>query len=176
MSKNLFDLTTEMLQIQDILDNFDGEITDEAKEAEIDRFLAAANESDEQFKKKIDNYIFLMDELNGRASAKKDKGSQLIEAARRDTANAERLKDRLGQAMILMNKEKIESQYHTLKFVGVGGKKPLELNYDSLDDIPEIYKRVSFDIDKDKIREELDAGAELEFAKYGEKQKRLKIS
>lgn len=69
-----------------------------------------------------------------------------------------------------------EDKAISIKTVGNGGLMPLV--YDktiNLEDIPAAYRKVEYSYDNDAIRRALDAGEELDFARYGERGTHLVI-
>ena len=58
-------------------------------------------------------------------------------------------------------KAEIKTALHTIKLVGNGGKQPMEINDDK---VPDSFKRVVLETDKEKIREALEKGETLDFA------------
>jgi hypothetical protein len=183
---SLFELTTDRLEIDEILGMFDGEITDEDQEAKFDAFLAEAEKNTEAFKRKIDNCVFLRDELRGSALVKKTKGNELIDAARRDDKNADKLEQRVEQAItrlaVAKNGEEkydeytFDSNYHKLKFVGSGGTPAVIYDFEDIATIPKAFITKRPELNKSLVLEKLKAGIKLSFAKFAEKKKKLKIS
>jgi hypothetical protein len=58
-----------------------------------------------------------------------------------------------------------------------GGKQPLDIDIEEPEKIPEEYRKevVKYSADNDKIREALDKGEELSWARYAERTEYLSI-
>jgi len=177
MSTSLFQLTDERAEIDRILAVFDGEVTDEEFEQQIDEILLADRENKEAFAKKVDNYIWLIDELRGSSGLKKQKASQMSESAKTEDNKADRLEGRLMACIQLLGKDEVAGVYRKAKIVGNGGKQPITFTFTELSEVPKKYRILKKEeaLDKDKVREYLESGKTLPFAKLEDRGKRLSI-
>ncbi|PYS52410.1 MAG: hypothetical protein DMF68_01490 [Acidobacteria bacterium] len=68
MAESLFDLTSDALYLEQVLDSFGGDISDEELEGLIDKYLS---ELGEKLNEKLDAYVTLIAEYSARAEARK---------------------------------------------------------------------------------------------------------
>jgi hypothetical protein len=87
------------------------------------------------------------------------------------------LKGRILSTMLAIGEQKIKTARNTVSVCKNGGLLPLQLP-ERVELIPDDYvtSRTIIEPDKEKIRKELEAGKELEFARLGERGVHLKIS
>ena len=114
---------------------------------------------------KADGYCAVLSRFKGNVDMIKAEEARL--KARREVIehNIERMKEALQMALETMEeggmKPEIKTGLHTIKLAGNGGKQPLKVDEDN---VPDNYKVVIYQTDKEKIRKELESGKELEFA------------
>lgn len=175
MSKSLFEISSEILEFEELLTEVGGEVTDEETEARIDKwFEDIAEERDE----KLDNYAALIMQLQGRAAIRKAEADRMAKLAKVDQNAADRLKARLQTFFDLHKMERVDTKRFKLVYSKNGGLKPLKLTTDVVDDpelLPVEYRTLTYSPNGKAIREALDNGIELEFAELGEQSKSLKI-
>lgn len=93
---------------------------------------------------------------------------------------AKRLINMVLYRLEVSNTGKVETQKHTIKVVGKGGKQPIEIDYDEVRDLdlfPNefVKERVVKSVDKDAIAAYLKAGNKLSWARSIERGNRLSI-
>ena len=93
--------------------------------------------------------------------------------AKTDANSAASLTLRMKEAFIAMGMKKLETKRFCVSVAKNGGKQPLDIH----GEVPKEYQKVETvtSDDKDKIREALDAGTELDFAKLEARGTRLSI-
>lgn len=126
---------------------------------------------EENLQEKFQNYQFVILELQGdvdkvkkeieRLKAKKDKLDNRVKT----------LKETLLNTMQTLNLNNVKTENFKFKVSNAGGKQSLEL----CGDVPEEFKKVVYETDNEKIREALNNGEYLEFAKLAERKKILKV-
>lgn len=126
---------------------------------------------EENLQEKFQNYQFVILELQGdvdkvkkeieRLKAKKDKLDNRVKT----------LKETLLNTMQTLNLNNVKTENFKFKVSNAGGKQSLEL----YGDVPEEFKKVIYENDNEKIREALNNGEYLEFAKLAERKKILKV-
>lgn len=126
---------------------------------------------EENLQEKFQNYQFVILELQGdvdkvkkeieRLKAKKDKLDNRVKT----------LKETLLTTMQTLNLNNVKTENFKFKVSNAGGKQSLEL----CGDVPEEFKKVVYETDNEKIREALNNGEYLEFAKLAERKKILKV-
>lgn len=121
---------------------------------------------------KADSYADVIAAITSRASACKAEADRLATRAKTYENSVKRLKNRLMEVMVQMDRKKIETDLHTFSIQKNGGKRPLEIDEER---VPDSYKRVILETDKELIRKCLDKGQELDFARYGETGSHLRI-
>lgn len=179
IKQTLFDLSAEMTELEQKLSDFDGDISEEEKEKEIDDLLARMAENEESINEKLDGYVAVMAEFEGRAELREKEASRLLQLARGDHANTSRLKDRLLSFFLVQGISKRETNFHKFTVAKAGGKQALEIAEGTdVTELPAKFTEVIPEqvvFNKDAIREHLSEGNELEFARLLERKDVLKI-
>lgn len=85
--------------------------------------------------------------------------------------NIKRMKDALIQAMDVAGLDSIPAGEYTLKIAKNGGLQPLKID----GEVPDNFKKVIYEDDKDLIRKALNDGEELSFAHLEERGRHLNI-
>ena len=122
---------------------------------------------------KADSYVFVINDLEHMAAAKKELGQMLINSSKQLENNAKRLKDRIKYCMEQMGIKELKGNLYSYKIQGNGGVKPLKFREGV--EVPQNYKKVVLENDNAKIRKSLEAGAELPFAYLEERGTQLRI-
>lgn len=84
-----------------------------------------------------------------------------------------RFVDMIKATMVMLGKDEIEAGDVTIKLQNAGGKAPLIIDEGAT--VPERFTKITIENDNDLIRKALDSGEELDFARYGQRSKVLKI-
>ena len=114
---------------------------------------------------KADGYCAVLSRFKGNVDMIKAEEARL--KARREVIehNIERMKEALQMALETMEeggmKPEIKTGLHTIKLAGNGGKQPLKVIEEK---VPDSFKKIILETDKEKIREALEKGEALEFA------------
>lgn len=176
MKKTLFEIQAEVLALEEIILEAGGDITDEETEKIIDAWFAEIKTNRDE---KLDNYAALIRMLEVRADVRKSEANRLLALAKPDLNLAKRLKERLTFYFENLTDEKIvNTKRYRFSMVNNGGSLPVHLDeYLTAhpEELPEGYRRVVFEPDLVKIREALERGEELDFARLGERGKSLRI-
>lgn len=185
MKKSLFDISDDMLAIREMFDNFDGDVTDGDVAGWIDKLFEAGKENEEEFDRKVDSYIWLIKEMRNDAAGCKTESDRLSALKKRKEDHADKLVNRLAETFKRLKITERKTKYHHPKFVDKGGIRAIEYNLTgwSLDTenpgedkpVEACYVKTIHDLNKDAIREDLEAGKTLPFAKLKEKEPYLKI-
>ena len=85
----------------------------------------------------------------------------------------ERVKKSILTVMSATGLQEIKAGDVTIKMQNAGGQLPIIINEDMT--VPERFTKLTIETDKTAIRKALEAGEVLDFAKYGERSKVLKI-
>ena len=117
---------------------------------------------------KADAYVAVIGELNNDAAKIDAEIKRLTARKKVISGNADRIKQNLQDTMTAIGKKKIKTALHTISVAKNGGKVPLVIDDIDIDDLPDIFVKVEKTIDKNIIREYLEKGGELGYARLGE--------
>ena len=110
--------------------------------------------------KKADGYCTVIDTIKANIAAHDLEIKRLTARKNAMEANVERMKDALLAAMVAMDEKKIKTSLYTITRCANGGKQKLTID----GDVPDSYQRVVYEVDKDKIRADLEQDIVLPFA------------
>ena len=106
---------------------------------------------------KADDYAGLVRSLELRRDARKAEAKRIAQLAEADDALADRLKERLKEAMQATGKLKLDTPRFKLSVAGNGGKQPLEVAVEPTALAPR-FQAVKVEANKEAIRAALEAG------------------
>lgn len=109
---------------------------------------------------KADGYCTVIDTIKANIAAHDLEIKRLTARKNAMEANVERMKDALLAAMVAMDEKKIKTELYTITRCANGGKQKLTID----GDVPDSYQRVVYEVDKDKIRADLEQDIVLPFA------------
>jgi hypothetical protein len=165
---NIFKLTAEYRQLLEMME--DPEIDEQA--------VADTMEGIEmEIEQKADNYAGLIRSLEGSREIVHKEAERLQALDKRYENFIKRLKENLMFCMRATGKEKFKTALNSFGIRKAGGKQPLDIDIEDPEKIPEEYRKevVKYSADNDKIREALDKGEELSWARYAERTEYLSI-
>lgn len=173
MKPTLFDISRELLALDQLLDEIGGEITSPEAEQAIDKLFAELGDARDE---KIDNYAVYIAELEARTEARREQAARMTELAEADANRAAHLRKRLHQFFLLHNITKLDTARFKFVVANNGGKLPLDVRV-APEELPAPYRRekVVVSADQDAIRLALEAGEPLEFAALGVRGTHLRI-
>lgn len=174
VNKSLFELTTEAIAIDELLEQMGGEIPDEEIEAAIDQMLA---EHTNDLNAKIDGYVELINKYDWYADVRRSEAERYEELTRDAERKSDKLRERLKHFFERTGREKpIETARHKVSLVNNGGRLPLVIRCDPAE-LPEPFRRTvsTYKANQEAIRAALEAGEKLPFAQFGERGKSLRI-
>jgi hypothetical protein len=172
MSKTLFNLSEEILELESQLDAED--LTDEQRADLVDRWLEAQGDA----ATKLDNYAGLIQELDGRATIRRLEAIRLDTLAKADERQIARLKERLKLYFERHGLKRFETERFKLALQGNGGQSPLIIPEEWEDDpanAPEAFQRRVIQLDKAAIREAIRNDEESHGARLGERGSSIRI-
>ena len=149
---NLYQIKSEIADIIDAI--LDGGVDNPEAQGALEEHLAGL---DTVLEAKADDYAGLIQELLVRAEARADEARRIRALADADRALADRLKQRLKEAMETTGKLKLDTPRFKLAVAGNGGKQPLEVAVEPTALDPQ-YQAVKVEANKDAIRAALEAG------------------
>ena len=117
---------------------------------------------------KADAYAAVIEELNADVTKIDAEIKRLTARKKVISGNADRIKQNLQDTMTAIGKKKIKTALHTISVAKNGGKIPLVIDDIDIDDLPDIFVKVEKSINKNIIREYLEKGGELGYARFGE--------
>ena len=164
---DIFELDDELRQVQAALENME---SDDELEAVVRDYLGDLKE---QRAKKLDGYADLIAYYESLSKAASDEARRLSELAQTRSNHAARLKSRLFTALEVAGIERDETPKHKFWIQANGGKLPLIVD----GEVPVDYTKttVTTSADNDKIREALEAGKAVPFARFGPRGRTLRI-
>lgn len=164
----LFDIGTDLLSVMNSIGD-DGEVPDDVldylKSVEIEEGL------------KLDNYINLIRKFEADEKAAQSEASRYAKMAESCGTAIDGLKKRLRDYMEYVGKDRMQSATNrTIRIQANGGKVPLEIvPLVDPENVDVRFRKVTVQFDNDAIRNALQNGEQLEFAKLGEKGSHLRI-
>lgn len=125
---------------------------------------------------KADGYAYVIDSINADVDTI-DKEIKRLQARKKTlTANVDSIKSSLYNAMLAIGKRKLKTAKHNFTIAKNGGKIPVVYAPDvDVAKIPLDFVKVVQEVDKDAVREYLESGKELDFARLGERGESLRI-
>ena len=171
--KSLFDLGDDMIALDAILDECDGEVSPEADLA-IQAWFAELQQGQAR---KLDNYAAILNQWAMEEVAAKAERDQW---AKKATVRANRqkwMKERMLNYLELTRQPKVITEKGlTVALQNNGGILPMKINeMATVDTVPPSYVRVIRELDNDKIREDLESGKKLDFAHLEPRGKHVRI-
>lgn len=151
MSESLYQLTTEMQALNDLLEQLEGELEGSSG----DTLVKWMDEYNIAMRGKVDSYGALMTHLNTYADNLKTEEKRLYERRKVFENRVQRLKDMAYESMKRLNVKKLEGERHTLSICKAGGKQALNIKVD-VSQIPDKYIEIipeQHNVNQDRIRE-----------------------
>ena len=153
----LYELTGAFLELQDMMDEADPDVIRDTMEA-----------IEGDFDEKIENYAKVIRNQQAKLEAIDAEVKRLRERARIVTANIDRMKATMMEAMKATGRTKVDGELFKVAVRKNGGKLPVVVDVDVLELPPEL---VRYDVkpDTDAIRAYLDTGVISPWCHYGER-------
>lgn len=164
---SLYAITNEMQSILDAMHE------DADSPAAMNALDEAMQGLDAMLDTKAEDYAGLIRELELRSQARTEEMKRIRALADADAALAERLKERLRDAMQRTGRTRIDTPRFRLSVVGNGGRQPLLIA--DPEAIPPLFIRNVPEINREAIRLALDAGQEVPGCSLAPRGSRLSI-
>lgn len=164
---SLYQITNEMQSILDAMHE------DADSPAAMNALDEALRDLDTALDQKAETYAGLIRELELRAQVRTEEMKRIRALADADAALAERLKERLRDAMQRTGRTRIDTLCFRLSVVGNGGRQPLLIA--DPEAIPPLFIRNVPEINREAIRLALDAGQEVPGCTLAPRGSRLSI-
>lgn len=150
---NLYELNEQIKQIDYYLENPEIEEQDKEYAEAVKKVLL------EDMTSNAENIFKYIRELETRIEAKKSEEKRLIEVRKSEENKIDRLKELIKESMNILNERKIETNigYFSLR------KKPLSIEIENEEEIPEEYMKatLTYKLDKTKVKEHLKETGEM---------------
>jgi len=163
----LYDLNVQMQTILEM-----------AEDTELDpQLIADTLEGLEgEVEDKLDSYGIVMNELLMDVEKIDVELKRLTDTKKRINRNIDRMKEAVKASMDLMGKKKVQGNHFTWQIQKNGGKAPLIIDEDMpAISLPEEYQLWDVKPNKEVIRQDLEAGKELPYARLGERGESLRL-
>jgi hypothetical protein len=171
----LLEISQDLLNLEAQLDEL-AELPDEQQQIVVEWLEEIWTEKQSELKTKLENYAQYIRELELRAEARRAEAKRIADRAKVDENRAKCLKVMLMQFFQTHDLKTIETATFKLSLTKNGGKLPLILDETySVAEIPDALCKVERTPDLDAIREALEAGKTLEFARLGERGQSIRI-
>lgn len=175
MSRPLFEITDDLLKLNDLLDEVEGDVS---RFGEMEPAITAYMDSlAGEEAAKLDAYVNLIRQLESEAAVAKAEAEQYAKKAKTRESRAAWLKERLKMHMEQTGQGKVDTERgRTVTIQRNGGKLPVTVN-DSVDlnAIPLWCVKIVRSVDTDAVRSALERGEALDFARLGERGTHLRI-
>lgn len=119
------------------------------------------------------NLVPIIDRIDMEIEACKKHKDEWAAAEKVRKNNKARLTDMIKTTMAALGKNEIKANDVTFKLQNAGGKLPLIVDENAT--VPERFTKITIENDNELIRKALDDGENLDFARFGERSKVLKI-
>ena len=164
---NIYDLTNEYINLLALAED---------PEVDLEELSTAMEEISGEIEDKADGYAFVVQRINSDIDSISAEIKRLQERKKVFESRAERIKETLMKSMNAIGRKKIQTATHTFTVAKNGGKIPVVISpFATANDIPDEFRSVKYDFNKDAIREALEAGEILDFAELGERGESLRI-
>jgi len=150
MSKNLLELSNDILDLEAQLDN--DELTDEQRQELVDAWLEAQGD----VTKKLDNYAAWIESLDTLADQRKYQSERMRRLAKADENRAERARERLKLYFERHHLDRFKTPRFTISLQTSGGKAPLIFppSWEQEPGLaPAAFRKVVTELDKTAIRQ-----------------------
>tara|TARA_Y100001968_G_C19219090_1_gene648761 strand:- start:340 stop:834 length:495 start_codon:yes stop_codon:yes gene_type:complete len=121
---------------------------------------------------KTEAYVMLIKDLKAKSAARSMEAARLRESAESIHRTAMGLQERLKQRLIECGETNVQTRLFTISVCENGGKLPLEIHED---DVPHVFKEAKWTPDTGRIRQILEKGETLPFARLGKRKSHLRI-
>jgi hypothetical protein len=171
--RTLFDISSDLLALDALLEEIGGDVSDPTVAATIDAWFSelAYDES-----RKLESWVGYVRQLEMEAAAAREESERFLVKARVRESRMAWLKDRMKAYLESSGRTKVTTEAgRTLMVQKNGGKAPLTLEPVDLDAVPVELVRVRRELDMEAVRSALEAGQRLAFASLAERGTHLRV-
>lgn len=171
----LIELSAELEQLDSLLDTIDDDNIPIDLQTSVDELLAQREATHEAVLEKLDNYAALIQHRAYWAATRKAEAERMAKLAESDIKTVDFLKSRLKAYLEATEQKKLRTRRFNIVLCANGGKAPLRFDNTPPGQMPERFKRLIVEPDKEAIRTALETGEELSFAYLAERESHLRI-
>lgn len=170
----LYTIESDMMALDDLLFEAGGDISDPEVAAAVDAMFA---EMETNLSAKADGYANWIAERNAMQEACKAEAARLADKARLIGRGVDALKGRLKEFMERRAIPKIETPHWTISVCKNGGMLPIEIDTDVVPvTLPEKFQyQPPVEVNKEAVRQAIEHGEILNFARAGERGTHLRL-
>lgn len=166
----LYDIAADYRRLQDMLDS--AETPEEMRQTLIDTLESVSGD----FEEKAENMAALIAEYKATFEGCKAEIARLTGKAARAENAIESIKRYLKAEMEFTGQRKLQAGTWQISIAKNGGKAPIVWDDDiEPEELPERFRSISYKIDTAAVRDALEAGEALDFARLGERGESLRI-
>ena len=162
----LYELTQEYLELQDMMED----VNEDNEQVIKDTFEGVSGEYD----MKIENCCKVIKNLEAEKDAITNECQRLSDKKRSIKGRINYIKSMVKESMETLGLKAAGGDILKAKIQKNGGKAPLILDVED-NDVPEDFQKISYTVDKEKIRQAIEEGSPLDFAHIGERGESLHI-
>ena len=170
--RRLYDITEDLRALEDLLVETGGDISDPEVASAVDAWFS---ELQTDLEGKVDGYAALIRMMETRAEVRKTEAKRMADLQRADENAAHRLKSRLQEHLDVLGIARVDTPHFTVSVQNAGGKVKLDVHDEEA--VPQEFQRerTIIELDKEAIREALEAGREVPGAVLMERGRVLRI-
>jgi hypothetical protein len=170
----LREIHDDLVALESLLMEVGGDVTEEEAEEAVRAWFG---EIQADLGTKLDGYATVIQGMKDRASARREESRRLADLARIDENAVAKLRATLLWFMQDRNHKELNTPLHRFRVANNGGLTPLEIDPSTT---PARWKdsqyvQATYEWDTKAIREALDNGVDLPFARYGERGQHVRI-
>lgn len=175
-SNKLYEISGKLEDLNNLLEELENAIIPDELTEVYTNLLAEIDKTKADFYEKIDNILALIQSRKRWVQIRKEEADRLNKLIRKDENTIKFLNEYLLRHLEAQEVKKLRTKRFNLTVANNGGKLPLWID-NKLDpqELPKKYQQVTVEVNKNAIREALEAGEELEFAGFSERGKHLRI-
>lgn len=172
----LYELSDRLAEIQECIERLESVDIPANLHQDYEEFLQELDQTKEDFSSKVDNVLALIKSREYWIEIRKQECKRLQQLVKRDEKAIDWLKKYLKEHLEKINCKSLQTNKFSLS-VKTSSQAPLVLKYEDAKRFPKKYQRVTIEVDKKLIREELKKGNESlkKYADFGEKSNYLMI-
>jgi hypothetical protein len=173
----LYELSGKLEELGNLVDNLEGvAIPDEVIDV-YQELLDELDKTQNDFADKVDDILALIQSRKKWVQIRKDECDRLQKTIRKDENTIKFLNEYLLRHLDFLEIQKLRTKKFNLTVASNGGKSPLWIDENlNPQDLPKKYQKVTIEFDRTAIRDDLEAGENLQFAGILSRGKHLKIN